>query len=223
MNEHDDQIILINKPLKWTSFDVVKKVRNSIKVKKVGHAGTLDPMATGLLILCTGKLTKQISNYQNLEKEYTGNMIIGKNRPSHDLETDVVETNDISSITEQQVKDIISNYRGEIEQIPPMHSAIKINGKRLYLKARKGIEVPVKPRTIQIKEFQITEIDFPLIHFKVVCSKGTYIRSLVRDVGKDLKVGAYLNSLKRTRIGDFSLNDALDIESFIKKVNYKEE
>jgi len=223
MNEHDDQIILINKPLKWTSFDVVKKVRNSIKVKKVGHAGTLDPMATGLLILCTGKLTKQISNYQNLEKEYTGNMIIGKKRPSHDLETDVVETNDISSITEQQVKDIISNYRGEIEQIPPMHSAIKINGKRLYLKARKGIEVPVKPRTIQIKEFQITEIDFPLIHFKVVCSKGTYIRSLVRDVGKDLKVGAYLNSLKRTRIGDFSLNDALDIESFIKKVNYKEE
>lgn len=210
-----NEVILIDKPLRWTSFDVVNKIRWAGKYKKVGHAGTLDPLATGLLILCTGKKTKEIDTYQAQEKEYTGTLVLGKTTPSVDLETEFDAEFPVEHITQEAINQAISQLSGVIEQIPPAHSAIKINGKRAYESARKGEEVVIKSRQVEVKEFEIDSTNFPEISFRIVCSKGTYIRSLVRDFGKILASGAYMSSLRRTRIGDFKIENALTIEQFL--------
>ncbi len=207
-----DQMILIDKPIGWTSFDVVNKLRYKLKIKKIGHAGTLDPLASGLLILCTGKMTKRIDEFQAQEKEYTGKFIIGQSTPSHDLETEVLETKDISAVTEEQIHQAVKKLTGVIQQIPPLHSAIKVDGKRAYKLARKGSDLELKPREVTVSQFEITSIQKPEIHFRIVCSKGTYIRSLARDFGNDLGVGAYLTGLCRTRIGEFKLENALTLD-----------
>jgi len=207
-----DRLLLVDKPLGWTSFDVVNKLRYRLKIKKIGHAGTLDPLATGLLILCTGKMTKRIDEYQAQEKEYTGKFIIGQTTPSHDLETAVTDTGDISSISEERLHHAAKKFTGVLQQIPPLHSAIKVDGKRAYALARKGKDVELKPREVTVSHFEITQIKKPEVWFRIVCSKGTYIRSIARDFGHDLGVGAYLAELCRTRIGEFKLEDALTIE-----------
>ncbi len=208
-------VILVDKPLTWTSFDVVKKLRYHLKVKKIGHAGTLDPLATGLLILCTGKMTKQIEQYQAQEKEYTGSFVIGKTTPSYDLETEVGNEMDISHLTTNQILEAAKQLTGLINQIPPIFSAIKVDGKRAYKGARKGEEIELKSRPVEIKVFEITDMQLPEIQFKIVCSKGTYIRSIARDFGELLGVGAYLASLRRTRIGEFNVTDAKTIEELV--------
>ena len=210
--ESQGRIILINKPLEWTSFDVVNKLRRKLKIKKIGHAGTLDPLATGLLILCTGKMTKRIDEFQAQEKEYTGTLVIGQTTPSHDLETPVSEAKDLSGVSDEKIIRATSPFVGVIQQIPPIHSAIKVDGKRAYKLARKGKEPELKPREVTVSEFEITSIELPNIGFRIVCSKGTYIRSIARDFGETLGVGAYLSKLCRTRIGEFKLEDALTIE-----------
>jgi tRNA pseudouridine55 synthase len=211
-DSQSDRVILVNKPLEWTSFDVVRKLRYKLKIKKIGHAGTLDPLATGLLILCTGKMTKKIDEYQAQEKEYTGRFIIGQSTPSHDLETEVTETFDISNLTVEKIHATAKSFIGNIGQVPPMHSAIKVEGKRAYELARKGVTAELKTRSVTITEFDITAVDLPSVSFRVVCSKGTYIRSLARDFGLALGGGAYLAELCRTRIGSFHLKDAQEIE-----------
>ncbi len=212
MEEQPGQVLLLNKPLRWTSFDVVNKIRHKLKTKKVGHAGTLDPLATGLLIICTGKMTKRIDEFQAQEKEYTGKFVLGQTTPSFDLETQVSEAQDISSITNESINSVAQKFIGAIQQVPPIHSAIRINGKRAYALARKGKEPELKAREIIIKEFEITSIEKPVVGFRVVCSKGTYIRSLVRDFGEALDTVAYLSELCRTRIGGFKLEDALSLD-----------
>lgn len=206
------RVLLINKPLKWTSFDVVHKLRYRLKIKKIGHAGTLDPLATGLLIICVGKMTKKIEDFMGMEKEYTGQFVLGQTTPSYDLETEVSPLTDISYLTETQIREVVNRFKGKILQMPPIHSAIKVGGKRAYEFAREGKEVELKAREIEISEFEITQINLPYVNFRVVCSKGTYIRSLARDVGQELGVGAYLSELCRTRIGSFKLQDAQTIE-----------
>jgi len=212
-NFTEGELLLVNKPYNWTSFDVVGKIRNTLKPLKlkVGHAGTLDPLATGLLIVCTGKLTKQIDSFQAEEKEYTGTMIIGATTPSYDMETEADETFDISSLTEEQIRNNCAQFTGDINQYPPAHSAIKINGERLYEKARRGEEVELRLRPVTISAFEITRIELPEVDFRVVCSKGTYIRSLVNDFGKALNNGAYLSKLCRTRSGNFRIEDAFEV------------
>jgi len=210
--EAQDRIILVNKPLEWTSFDVVNKLKRKLKIKKIGHAGTLDPLATGLLILCTGKMTKRIDEFQAQEKEYTGTLVIGQTTPSHDLETEVSEAKDVSGVSDEKIINATRPFIGVIQQVPPIHSAIKVDGKRAYKLARKGKEPELKPREVTISEFVITSIELPNINFRIVCSKGTYIRSIARDFGEALGVGAYLSKLCRTRIGEFKLHDALTIE-----------
>lgn len=212
----EDLVILINKPLKWTSFDVVNRLRHILKMKKIGHAGTLDPLATGLLIICTGKMTKQINTFQDQEKEYTGTFVIGSTTASHDLETEVQPGGDYSKISENEIRQAIDKLTGIIQQIPPIHSAIKVDGKRAYALARKGRDVELKPREVVISKFEVTSIRLPEIDFRIVCSKGTYIRSLARDMGEILGVGAYLSSLCRTRIGAYSIQDSLTLEEFKK-------
>jgi len=207
-----DRVLLVNKPLRWTSFDVVRKLRYKLKIKKIGHTGTLDPLATGLLILCTGKNTKRIEEFQAQEKEYTGRFVIGQTTPSNDLETEVSQAVDISHITKEQIHEVTKRFIGVIEQVPPMHSAIFVDGKRAYELARKGKEVELKARQVTITEYEITAIELPSVSFRVVCSKGTYIRSLARDFGQALGVGAYLAELCRTRIGAFRLEDAKRVE-----------
>ena len=207
-----DRVLLVNKPLTWTSFDVVSKLRNKLKIKKIGHAGTLDPLATGLLILCTGKMTKRIEEFQNLEKEYTGRFILGQTTPSYDLETEPTEPKDFLGILPEQIHKTAERFIGDIQQTPPLYSAIKIDGKRAYEYARKGKVKELKSRMVNISEFEITSINLPAIEFRVVCSKGTYIRSLANDVGEALGVGAYLSELCRTRIGPYKLSDALTVE-----------
>ena len=211
-NFAEGEILLINKPLDWTSFDVVKKVRNTLRVKKVGHAGTLDPLASGLLILCTGKYTKRIDEIQGQEKEYTGTIRLGEITPSYDRETEVTETCDISHLTEEEIKAAAQSFVGTIEQVPPIYSAVMVDGKRAYDLARKGKSAELKPRTITIKAFDITNVEGPELYFRVVCTKGTYIRSLAHDLGQKLGCGAHLSSLVRTRIGEYKLEDALTIE-----------
>lgn len=206
------QLLLLNKPLGWTSFDVVNKLRYKLKIKKIGHAGTLDPLATGLLIICTGRMTKQIESYMGLEKEYTGTFVIGQTTPSYDLETEVTEPVDISSVTQESILNASKSLTGKISQLPPTHSAIKIGGKRAYKFARQGKEVELKPREVEVSEFEITSVALPMINFRIVCSKGTYIRSLARDLGESLGVGAYLSQLCRTRIGSFKLEDAVSVD-----------
>lgn len=214
------KLLLINKPYSWTSFDVVGKIRNSFKPLKlkVGHAGTLDPLATGLLIVCTGKMTKQIDTFQAEEKEYTGTLILGATTPSYDMETEVDETFDISHITNNDIYNTTKQFTGEIQQYPPAHSAIKVDGERLYEKARRGEEVELKSRTVTISEFEITRIDLPEVEFRVVCSKGTYIRSLVYDFGRALNNGAYMSKLRRTRSGNFKIEDAFEVMELVNNI-----
>jgi tRNA pseudouridine55 synthase len=213
--ESEGRVLLVNKPYDWTSFDVVNKLRYRLKIKKIGHAGTLDPLATGLLIICTGKMTKRIDEYQAQEKEYTGRFVLGQSTPSHDLETEVSEAQDISRITESNIQNATQKFLGAIQQVPPLHSAIKVDGKRAYKLARKGQEVELKPREVFIKEFEITGINKPEVAFRIVCSKGTYIRSIARDFGLALGTVAYLSELCRTRIGEFKLTDALTIDQVL--------
>lgn len=210
----EGKVLLINKPLTWSSFNVVKKIRYFVRTPKVGHAGTLDPLATGLLIVCTGKFTKKINEYMGQEKEYTGTITIGATTPTYDLESEPTNPKDISHITPEKIIETTQQFIGNILQMPPQHSAIKKDGKRLYESARQGIEVKVDPRPVVIKEFTITSIDGANIGFKVVCGTGTYIRSLANDFGAALGVGGYLSSLCRTRIGDFLNKDAMSIEDF---------
>ncbi|MCZ2299886.1 MAG: tRNA pseudouridine(55) synthase TruB [Chitinophagales bacterium] len=214
----DGAVLLFNKPLKWTSFDVVKKVRTLTKVSKVGHAGTLDPLASGLLIICTGKFTKKINEYMGQPKEYIGTFTLGATTATYDLEKEPENFKDISCISENEIYAATKQFTGNILQMPPQHSAIKKDGKRLYESARKGIEVKVDPRPVTIHEFEITKIELPVVHFKVKCSTGTYIRSLANDFGVALNCGAYLSSLCRTAIGDFTLNNAYSIENFEKEI-----
>ncbi len=217
----DGKVLLINKPLEWTSFDVVRKIRSMIKIKKVGHAGTLDPLATGLLILCTGKYTKRINEYMAREKEYTGSFTLGATTPTYDLESEPVSQGDSTGITVEQIHEATRQFTGEILQVPPIHSAIKKDGKRVYELARRGEHVELEPRKITIKEFEITRIEMPVVYFRVVCSTGTYIRSLANDYGKALGCGAYLSRLCRTRIGEFSLDSSMtmtEAEAWIKEV-----
>lgn len=214
----DGKVILINKPLHWTSFDVVRKLRSLIQIKKIGHAGTLDPLATGLLIVCTGKFTKKINEYMAQEKEYTGSITLGAVTPTYDLESEPVQQKDISNITAEMLQAATERFIGDIEQLPPMFSAIKKDGVALYELARRGEEVALKPRSINIRSFQITRIDLPVVHFKVICSTGTYIRSLANDYGAALGCGGYLSSLCRTRIGEFKNEDAVGMEEFEKLI-----
>ncbi|MEJ6734263.1 MAG: tRNA pseudouridine(55) synthase TruB [Flavobacteriales bacterium] len=216
----EGNVVLINKPLTWTSFDVVKKVRNILrnhyKVKKikVGHAGTLDPLADGLLILCTGKWTKKIEEFQNQEKEYTGTFVLGATTPSYDLETEVDQTFNIENLTKEKIESNTDLFTGDIEQAPPVFSALKKDGVRLYEYARKGIEVEVKKRNVHVRSFEITRIELPEVDFKIACSKGTYIRSIAHDFGKSLENGAHLSKLTRTKIGAFQLEEAIDLDDF---------
>ena len=215
----EGKVILINKPLEWTSFDVVRKIRNTIKIKKVGHAGTLDPLATGLLIVCTGKFTKKINEYMAQEKEYTGTFTLGASTPTFDLESEPENFQSVDAITEEKIIETSKKFTGEILQVPPVHSAIKQKGKPVYLLARKGVEVKLEPRKITIHKFEIININFPVISFKVVCTTGTYIRSLANDFGVALGCGAYLSSLCRTRIGNFTLAESLTMDEFISGVS----
>ena len=219
-DNHPDlgEVILIDKPLNWTSFDVTKKLKFAGKFKKIGHAGTLDPLATGLLILCTGKMTKQIDEYQAQEKEYSGTLVLGKTTPSVDLETDFDEEFPIEHISESILEEALKQFQGKILQIPPIYSAIQVNGKRLYELARKGIkdvEVEIKSREIEIFKFEIDSSNFPEINFVIVCSKGTYVRSLVRDFGIACQSGAYMKALRRERIGEYLVKNALTIQQFM--------
>jgi tRNA pseudouridine55 synthase len=208
------QVLLIDKPLGWTSADVVRKIRNLIRIKKVGHAGTLDPLATGLLILCTGKFTKRINEYMAQEKEYTGSFTLGATTPTYDLESKPENFKDFSHLNDEKVKEIAAQFAGEILQTPPIHSAIKKDGKRAYEFARSGKQIELAPRKITIKEFEIVSVQLPVVQFRVVCSTGTYIRSLANDVGTRSGCGAYLSSLCRTRIGDFNLDQSISVEEF---------
>lgn len=212
------EILLFDKPITWTSFDVVNKIRGTIRCKKVGHAGTLDPLATGLLILCTGKMTKQIDSIQATEKEYLVTIQIGKTTPSYDLETEFNSEADISDITDEEVKEVVMSFVGELDQTPPMYSAIKVNGRRLYDLARSGKEIEVKSRKVSIYSIDILKCALPEVVFLMRCSKGTYVRSLANDIGLKLKVGAYLAALKRTKVGNYSVEDAFDIPGFVEHI-----
>lgn len=208
----EGMVFLVNKPLEWTSFDVIGKMRKIFKIKKIGHAGTLDPLATGLLIVCTGKFTKKINEYMGMEKEYTGTITLGAVTPTYDLESEPICFLPYDDITNEKVQNALEKFKGAIEQIPPAHSAIKIDGKRVYELARQGKEVKLKPRPVTIHSLEVTFKELPVLHFKVVCSTGTYIRSLANDIGAELGTGGYLSSLCRTRIGNFKLEDAKSIE-----------
>ncbi len=218
----EGQILLFNKPLGWTSFQVVNKVRwlirksCGIKKIKVGHAGTLDPLASGLLIICTGKFTKRIEELQGQEKEYTGTFTLGGTTPSYDLETEIDETFETNHISEAAIHKATEKFLGEISQFPPVFSALKKDGKRLYEYARNGEDVEIPSRKVTISTFEITDIEMPNVDFRVTCSKGTYIRSLAHDFGKELNSGAHLSALRRTKIGTFNVVDSLDIASFEK-------
>lgn len=210
----EGQVILINKPIEWTSFDVIRKLRSLIKIQKIGHAGTLDPLASGLLIVCTGRYTKRINEYMGQEKEYTGTFTLGATTPTYDLESEPENFKDVSMLSETNIRELTNSFTGDIMQVPPIHSALKVDGKRVYKLARKGVEVELEPRKVHISEFEIERIDLPTVHFRVVCSTGTYIRSLANDFGALLGSGAYLSSLCRTRIGNFKLEDAREIAEF---------
>ena len=212
------QVLLINKPLHWTSFDVIRKIRYLTKTKKVGHAGTLDPLATGLLIICTGKYTKRINEFMAQEKEYSGTITLGATTSTFDRESEAKNFKPIEHITAEQLKITAQSFVGKIMQVPPIHSAIKKDGKRAYELARKGIDVKLEPREITIKEFSIEKIDLPIVYFKVVCTTGTYIRSLANDFGESLGCGGYLSNLCRTRIGAFLNSKAKTIEQFEKEI-----
>ncbi|MBU6176563.1 MAG: hypothetical protein RL555_1342 [Bacteroidota bacterium] len=207
-------VLLVDKPLGWTSFDVIRKLRHLIRIRKIGHAGTLDPLATGLLIVCTGKFTKRINQYMAQQKEYTGTITIGATTPTYDLESEPTNFIATDHITLEKVRSILPQFTGPIEQIPPAHSAIKVDGKRVYELARKGKEVKLEPRSVHIYSFEVLSLQDAQLQFRVVCSTGTYIRSLANDLGQALGCGAYLSSLRRTRIGEFDVSAAHTMESF---------
>jgi tRNA pseudouridine55 synthase len=213
------QVILIDKPVNCTSFNVVSRVRRLTKVKKVGHAGTLDPLATGLLIICTGKKTKEISEYQAQRKKYTGIITLGKSSPSMDLATEIKEAVLPNDLSEEKILSVRNKFLGNIEQVPPMFSALKHKGKALYKLARLGKEVERAPRQVEIFSFDITKIELPDIHFEIACSKGTYIRVIADDFGKEFGCGGILSLLRRTEIGDYKVDDAYDLEEFTVKFN----
>jgi tRNA pseudouridine55 synthase len=219
------EVLLFDKSLGWTSFDLVSRVRNSlykltgIKKLKVGHAGTLDPLATGLLILCTGKATKQIETYQAEEKEYVASIKLGATTPSFDLETQEDSQFDCSFVTEELFKTTLTKFVGEIEQVPPIFSAVKVKGKRAFDYARNGESLELKSRKIVIKSIELVSFELPTAVIKVVCSKGTYIRSLARDIGEELKCGAYLTGLRRTRIGSYKVESAMTVDEFVENLN----
>lgn len=215
------EVFLLDKPLEWTSFDVVKKVRNALRIKKVGHAGTLDPLASGLLIVCAGKMTKQIDSFMGQEKEYTGTFVIGATTESFDLEKPIIPVADPSHITLVQVQEAVKQLTGHILQIPPMHSAIKVAGKRVYVSARAGIAVKMDPRPVEVREFEICRFEAGEIDFRISCSKGTYIRSLARDLGEQLGVGAYLKALCRTRIGTYTLQEAKTLTDLVEEIKLR--
>ncbi len=214
----EDKFYLIDKPATWTSFDIVKKMKFMAKFKKIGHAGTLDPLATGLLIICVGKYTKKIEYFQSLSKTYTGTFVLGNTTPSIDLETEFEHDQlPVDHISNDILNEVRTSFLGLIEQTPPIYSAVKQDGKRLYVHARKGLhedEIEIKKRNVEIYEFEINSAKFPEIDFMIKCSKGTYIRSIVRDFGKLCKSGAYLKILRRTQIGEFSVDNAMDILEF---------
>ena len=220
MNFEKGEILYFDKPLRWTSFDLVNKARNIIRYQlgvkklKIGHAGTLDPLATGVMIVCTGKCTKQIDTFQYQTKEYVATLQLGSTTPSFDLETEVDGVYPTEHITEELLKETLSKFIGEIKQVPPVYSAVKINGKRAYQYARKGEEVEIKPKTLVIDEIELLSFDDNVATIRVVCSKGTYIRALARDIGLELNSGAHLIALKRTRIGDVKVDDCVSIEKF---------
>ncbi len=219
------EVLLFDKDLDWTSFDLVQRVRNTlcrkmeIKKMKVGHAGTLDPLATGLLILCTGKFTKKIDSYQAQEKEYTATIKLGATTPSFDMETGEDSKNDVSHVTRELIEEAIKKFQGEIEQVPPVFSAVKIKGKRAFDYARNGEEVKLQPKKIVIKKIEVESYNSPNLKIRVECSKGTYIRALARDIGEELKCGAYLTELRRTRIGNFKVEDAITVDFFLENLN----
>ena len=215
---NNGQTLLVDKDLDWTSFDVVKKIKNIIKCKKVGHAGTLDPLATGLLIICTGKNTKKINDIQNQDKVYSGEFILGKSTPSHDLETEFNSQKDIKNITSNRIEEVSKRFVGEQLQRPPKFSAVKVNGKREYEYARDNEEVKIKEKNINIYEFKITEFNLPNISFKISCTKGTYIRSIARDFGEKLGCGAVLSKLRRTEIGNYNVEDAFKVNNLADKL-----
>jgi len=208
----EGKVLLMDKPLTWTSFKMIRRVRGLTYIAKVGHAGTLDPLATGLLIICTGKATKQINDYMGMDKEYIGTLVLGATTATFDLESEPENFKSINHLTVEQIYTATKQFVGEILQIPPQHSAIKKDGVRLYETARQGIEVKVDPRKVTIQNFEITKIDLPNIEFRVNCSTGTYIRSLVNDFGAALGVGAYMSALRRTKIGEFDVANAIQWE-----------
>lgn len=214
----EGRVLLIDKPLRWTSFDAVRKIRNLTRTKKVGHAGTLDPLATGLLIVCTGKFTKKINEYMAQEKEYTGTFTLGATTPTYDLESEPQDFKPTEHLTPEDLQKATLPFTGAILQVPPIHSAIKKEGKRVYELARRGEDVKLEPRPVTISEFTLTRIEMPIVHFKVVCSTGTYIRSLANDFGAQLGCGGYLSSLCRTRIGNFKLEEAMTIEQLEQEI-----
>lgn len=213
-NYLDGEVILLNKPLHWTSFDTIRKIRKITGVNKVGHAGTLDPLATGLLIICTGKFTKRINEFMAQRKVYTGTITIGASTPTYDLESDPQNHKDYSFLDDALLQQTLQTYTGDIMQTPPIHSAIKQDGKPVYLAARKGDDVKLEPRPVTIYSFEIANIHLPEIDFEIACSTGTYIRSLANDYGASLGTGGYLSKLCRTQIGDFKLSDAFSMDDF---------
>lgn len=224
-NYEEGALFLVDKPLTWTSFDVVNKLRYALKRAiglkklKVGHAGTLDPLASGLLLICCGKFTKSIDTLQAMEKEYTGTIKLGATTPSYDAESEEDSSFPFEQINEEEILNAASSFVGDIEQIPPIYSAIKVEGKPVYLAARKGEEIALKARPVTIFEFEITKIELPFVDFRVKCSKGTYIRSLAHDFGKKLNNGGYLTALRRTKIGEFDVRDAWNLENLVKYVS----
>jgi tRNA pseudouridine55 synthase len=219
------EVLLFDKDLGWTSFDLVSRVRNTlckktvIKKLKVGHAGTLDPLATGLMILCTGKATKQIDSYQAEEKEYIATLKLGATTPSFDMETDEDSQKEFSFVTEELFKNALKKFEGEIEQVPPIFSAVKVKGKRAFNYARNGETLKLQPKKIVIKRIELISFQLPAVIIKVICSKGTYIRSLARDIGAELSCGAYLIGLQRTRIGEFRIENAMNVDFFMENLN----
>ncbi len=215
------EVLLIDKPHSWTSFKVVNRVRRATNARRVGHAGTLDPTATGLLILCTGKKTKEIYKYQDLNKTYSGIITLGLTSPSMDAETETKALPIPEKLDEKQIKIVRDQFLGEISQIPPMYSALKVDGKKLYKLARKGKTVKREPRRVTIYSFDILKIDLPDIHFEISCSKGTYIRVIANDFGEKIACGGILSNLRRTKIGEYSVNDALEVDQFLKRIGEK--
>ena len=207
------EVLLVDKPLTWTSFDVVRKVKNALGIKKIGHAGTLDPLATGLLILCTGRKTKDIDQIQAQEKEYVGTFRLGETTSSFDLETAVDLVRPYAHLTDAEITAAILPFIGTIQQTPPLFSAVKIDGQRAYEIARKGLDAEIKSKTVEIKTFELTRIALPEVDFRMVCSKGTYVRGLARDLGVALGCGAHLTRLVRTRIGEYRVEDAFSLEA----------